>query len=592
MRKILFIVCLPIGISIAFFVSCSAEPDKIVEDAGTIHQINWQHFNTEAFLEAKNLDKLVFLEVGANWCHWCHVMDDSTYSDPKVQSYLNDHFILCREDQDARPDLYAAYKPWGWPAIIVLNAAGEELLKLRGYQQKKGFLKDLQAIVENPVVLSDRDANESTNFSASELELYTQFLSKIDHKKGGYNWNNKSLDVTGIQHALYYYLNTDSLKNWADLTVNNSYLLVDPVWSGVYQYSAKKSWNNQHYEKLLRKQAEYIVAYCQYGSISETKKPIEMAEGIFDYCNRFLGNETPLFWNSQNADLVSGVHSGEYYALSEKDRLKQGTPSVDKKIYLKENAAICLALTKLWAATGKNKYVIKGIAMLDYILDNYKNKSGVYSREKGQEKIISLDDNIKLIEALLVYYQITGNKKYVTESIAIGYGVMELFDSPKGLQSAAGELAITPVLVPKSNVEAVITFNQLGHLTKLDTFTNYATKIYSNLDKKELARSLATLPLLIRADKAIVNEPYHALLVSNGTVPNKDKYLAALLLHPDASFIFEELRFDEMTPADKAFYGSFDSGTLFMCTSSFCSAPIFSVSALDNFLKQNLGGFD
>lgn len=130
-----------ISLGIIFLLcACNFEAEKS-EDT-----LQWQPFDAGVFETAKKTKKLVFLEIGANWCHWCHVMDDSTYSDKKVQAYLNENFILCREDQDERPDLYAAYKKWGWPAIVVFDENAETLLLLKGFQEKSKFLSILKRL--------------------------------------------------------------------------------------------------------------------------------------------------------------------------------------------------------------------------------------------------------------------------------------------------------------------------------------------------------------------------------------------------------------------------------------------------------------
>lgn len=562
-------------------------------EANTSHvqnsEIKWQNFNQAAFEQAAETGKLILLEVGANWCHWCHVMDDSTYSSPEVQTYLDANFILCREDQDARPDLYAAYKPWGWPAIIVLNEDGDELLRLKGFQEKNAFLIDLKNTRQHPFALADRNSSQSNQLAVNEADLFKQFISNIDLDKGGYNWKTKSLESQGVLHGLRFYNSNDTLKNWTDLTIKNSYQLVDPIWGGVYQYSAKRSWNNGHFEKILRVQADYINAYCMYAAETKTTEPIEKALSILSYCDRFLGNKSPLYWNSQNADLISGVHSGDYYKLNAEERQKQGFPSVDQSIYLKENAAMAIALSNLWAVTGKEDYLKKGQNMLDYMLTAFKTPNGIYSREIGQTDIYAFEDNRKLLDALIQYYQITQNSVYLEKAKQLGYQIISQFDSPNGIESAAGELVITPTIVPRNNINAARTFNLLGQITKLDTFKTFAITIYNRLNKKLLASSQTTLPISFRAGIEIKTAPFHAVFINDGQKEQlKTDYLTSLLLNPASYFIFEELTLGEMNTEDQDFYGGFEAGTLFMCTTSFCSAPITCKEDLISFLKVQL----
>jgi len=552
-------------------------------------EINWKPFNREIFNEAKEANKLVFLEVGANWCHWCHVMDDSTYSNTAVKDYLNEHFILSREDQDARPDLFSAYKPWGWPALIVFNADGEELLKLKGYQPAKRFLADLKNIVNNPTPLPPTAATstQATLVSADNRALNEEFRSRLDYKLGGFPHNNRALELSGIEHALQYKSTENKLEEWAKLTVQQSYLLVDPVWSGVYQYSAKSSWDHQHYEKLLRYQANYIESYCRYGIIMNDTIAIQKAEEILNYCKRFLQEGTPLYWNSQNADLIAGEHSGEYYALNEAERLIQGTPSVDKKIYLKENAMITNAMIWLWAATDNEAYLKEGQKMLDYSLDWFKTANGLYAREKGATKIYSFEDNRRLIESLMLYGQVLNEKYYIDLAEKLATICIKKFNSEKGIQSVIGEVALKAPIVSRDNLAAVMTYNRLSYLCDRPDFHVFAKKTFDLLDQESLKTSLFTLPELIRARHELESEPFHAKLVGGKQVQNlKNKYMKKMLMAKNPYFIFEELVPGKMSPEDESFYGGFDAGTLFMCTSNYCSAPIRSENELINFLED------
>ncbi|MCH8921062.1 MAG: DUF255 domain-containing protein, partial [Chloroflexi bacterium] len=89
------------------------------------HEINWREWSPEAFQEAKAQDKPILLSLSAVWCHWCHVMDETSYSDPGVISYINEHYVPVRVDNDQRPDINARYNMGGWPTTAFLTSEGE-----------------------------------------------------------------------------------------------------------------------------------------------------------------------------------------------------------------------------------------------------------------------------------------------------------------------------------------------------------------------------------------------------------------------------------------------------------------------------------
>src|SRR5438105_4370056 len=95
--------------------------------------IEWHDWSPAVFDEARDERRFVLLDLGATWCHWCHVMDETTYTDPAVIALVDRSYVAVRVDQDAAPDLAQRYGDYGWPATIVFAADGTEIVKRRGY---------------------------------------------------------------------------------------------------------------------------------------------------------------------------------------------------------------------------------------------------------------------------------------------------------------------------------------------------------------------------------------------------------------------------------------------------------------------------
>ncbi len=102
------------------------------------HQpIHWYPWSAEAFAAAREGDKPVLLDIGAVWCHWCHVMDGESYEDPALATYLNENFVCIKVDRDERPDVDARYQravqaitsQGGWPLTAFLTPGGRGLLR-------------------------------------------------------------------------------------------------------------------------------------------------------------------------------------------------------------------------------------------------------------------------------------------------------------------------------------------------------------------------------------------------------------------------------------------------------------------------------
>ena len=91
------------------------------------NEIDWRTWGDDAFREAQAADKPVLLAISAVWCHWCHVMDETSYSDPAVIQGVNERYIPIRVDNDERPDVNRRYNMGGWPTTAFLTPDGEIL---------------------------------------------------------------------------------------------------------------------------------------------------------------------------------------------------------------------------------------------------------------------------------------------------------------------------------------------------------------------------------------------------------------------------------------------------------------------------------
>jgi uncharacterized protein YyaL (SSP411 family) len=98
------------------------------------HQpIHWYPWGDEAFSAARTQDRPVLLDIGAVWCHWCHVMDRESYDNRDTAALINELFVAVKVDRDERPDVDARYQravqlltgQGGWPLTAFLTPDGE-----------------------------------------------------------------------------------------------------------------------------------------------------------------------------------------------------------------------------------------------------------------------------------------------------------------------------------------------------------------------------------------------------------------------------------------------------------------------------------
>ncbi|MBI4421167.1 MAG: DUF255 domain-containing protein, partial [Gemmatimonadetes bacterium] len=87
----------------------AAEPAAYLQSAA--HQpVHWRPWGEPAFAQARAEDKPILLDIGAVWCHWCHVIDRESYENPEIAAIINREFIPVKVDRDERPDVDARYQ--------------------------------------------------------------------------------------------------------------------------------------------------------------------------------------------------------------------------------------------------------------------------------------------------------------------------------------------------------------------------------------------------------------------------------------------------------------------------------------------------
>ncbi len=154
--------------------------------------VKWQDWSNDIFQKAQAEHKFVLLDLEAIWCHWCHVMDEKTYSQPEVRALLNDKFITVKVDQDSRPDLSNRYGDYGWPATVVFNSTGKEAEIRQGFIPPKEMMAMLNDVVKHPNVQKTK-IEKPTTFSkegsltpALRKELEKAHADGYDTKDGAW----------------------------------------------------------------------------------------------------------------------------------------------------------------------------------------------------------------------------------------------------------------------------------------------------------------------------------------------------------------------------------------------------------------------
>jgi uncharacterized protein YyaL (SSP411 family) len=340
-------------------------------ERGGTRGFTWRAWSTEAFAEARRDHKLILLDGAAEWCHWCHVMDETTYRDPEVGRILSERFVAIRVDVDEHPDLAERYGAWGWPATIIFSPEAAEIGKYRGYlpaEDLRRALAETEAAVKRAAVIdpaahpifhgpAEAAATPAALGWVASLALYN-LGAYYDEKEGGWGHKQKAPLGANVEVELARAAHGDpAALARAVFTLKQQRPLLDPVWGGVYQYSAGSTWTEPHYEKLMPFQAANLEAYARTAARSGDATLLADAQGIARYMGTFLSNTEGAFLVSQDAD--AGAHDDHatfvdgdvYYRFGDKERRALGLPRVDDHVYGYENGLAITAFVAFYEAS-------------------------------------------------------------------------------------------------------------------------------------------------------------------------------------------------------------------------------------------------
>jgi thioredoxin-related protein len=120
-------------------------------------EIKWRNFDA-GLREAKSTGRPMMVDVYADWCRYCKIMDREVFSRDDVQRYLARRFVPVRLDgEGAQPATYEGrtytgatlaqrFRVNGFPTFIFLRPDGAHLINVPGYVPAERFLALLRFV--------------------------------------------------------------------------------------------------------------------------------------------------------------------------------------------------------------------------------------------------------------------------------------------------------------------------------------------------------------------------------------------------------------------------------------------------------------
>ncbi len=564
-------------------------------------KLNWLPWSDEVFSQAKREQRFVLLDLEAVWCHWCHVMDVTTYRDPKVLALLNRKYLTVRVDQDSRPDLSNRYEDYGWPATVVFDGAGHEIVKRQGYLAPDEMASMLQAIIDDPSPGPSVRAEREITFPANPLvaaplraQLEKDYVAGYDAKQGSWGFDQKYLDWDSVEYAMDLAARGDArAEGMAKQTLGAQLQLLDPVWGGVYQYSTDGVWAKPHFEKIMSMQAENLRVYAQaYGQWRDPNY-LRAAQSIHQFLKAFLTSPDGAFYTSQDADLIAGQHSAEYFALDDKGRRKRGVPRVDTHIYARENGWAITALASLYGVTADQKTLDEATHAADWVTQYRKLSGGGFHHGAKDLAGPFLGDSVSMTRAYLALYGVTGDRKWLSDAGAsLGY-INQTFPSPRG---AGFVTAVTPTdhaYQPHpqrdENVAVARAANLLFHYTGDSKYRRMSDAAMRYLAAAPIATKLPVASVLL-ADYEAGRPPLHLTVVGHKDDPAARALFLAAMQYPSS---YKRLEWwdtrEGKLPNPDVQYPAVQRAAAYVCTERTCSAPIFNAEEVAVKVHKVLG---
>jgi uncharacterized protein YyaL (SSP411 family) len=304
--------------------------------------VEWYPWGEEAFAKAKKENKPIFLSIGYSTCHWCHVMERESYSDPAIAKIMNANFVSIKVDREERPDVDNIYITFveatngsaGWPLNVWLTPdlkpfVGGTYFPATEQHGLPSFRTVLLRVAEawksqhDQIVARSKDitsqllqfVQSSTSAGAAVhrdilQKAYKELAESYDSTYGGFGNAPKFPRPVVLNFLLHVYAaSPDSAegKHALEMTLFTLRKIAeggihDHVGGGFHRYSVDTVWHVPHFEKMLYDQAQLAASYLNAYQITQDSFFATTARDILDYVLGDMTGPEGEFYSAEDAD--------------------------------------------------------------------------------------------------------------------------------------------------------------------------------------------------------------------------------------------------------------------------------------------------
>ncbi len=122
----------------------------------TVGYLNGQSVNfidgkwADVIAKARSENKYLFVDCYTEWCGWCKVLDQNTFSNAKVAEIMNANFVSVKIDmeKDYGINLAMKYRVNAFPTALIFNSKGQLIYRIKGYSEPAAYLKILDKAMD------------------------------------------------------------------------------------------------------------------------------------------------------------------------------------------------------------------------------------------------------------------------------------------------------------------------------------------------------------------------------------------------------------------------------------------------------------
>ncbi len=411
-------------------------------------EIAWQTWGEAAFAQAEREQKPILLAISAVWCHWCHVMDETSYSDPRVIERINERFVPVRVDNDRRPDVNARYNQGGWPTTAFLAPAGALLAgatymppeqMLGALDQIADFYKEhREHVAERAVELRKESSADRPASGELRETMIARVIEEIsdayDAEYGGFGTEPK-FPMTDVLDFLLQEHRATGEQRLYDMLAKTLLAMAgggmyDRVEGGFFRYSTTRDWSVPHFEKMTEDHAALLRILAELTRTTRNAALRSTLESALHYVRTVLRDPvTGFFAGSQDADEA-------YFTLPLEERRKRQAPYIDRTSYSNWTAAMAGSFALAAAALEDDGMMREAQVALDALHERMRDENGLlhhFLEPGGTPQVRGLlTDQVAYLRALLDAHETSGESRFLARARDLAAAIEGALASPNG----------------------------------------------------------------------------------------------------------------------------------------------------------------